>query len=527
MKIHIVKKGDTLFELSKKYNVPLQKLIDANPQIANPDQLNLGDKVKIPAAPMPVDGDGTNTYKHTVKEGDSLWKLAKAWGLPLQALVDANPQLGDPNVLSVGQVIHIPGKGSTITAESAGQANVIQQAPLVPGHGNKKSTAPITTGQGNKKNTAPIESPISTTPPPPPPAPQPAPAPVPAPAPKEVKEEKQEKLEKQEAMPIPIQEIGFEQIYYEPVKYENVQFENVQFENVKKESSPCPPIPEYPVLPSPLQYQVEQPTYVAPSTMYPSSPCGCSGHESKMENENLFYQYPIGAEKVSAHYDYPQYSQMQPFMASQPVTGEYPGISFAPSYQMPDNTGVGPMMQGYPTGPIMEQPMENMQLQPYPNEMYGGMHQIHHEKGWPVPYAPCPCCGSYPVYPHHHGMYSPHEMQGYGYPPFTQEPYAGFGVPGIPVQPTVPVAPIGGFGVSEPFMIDRDAEMTQSAEAAAGTATADRGENTKAEPKKEKAKKDVKVSGSIASSVSRKKRAGTTSTRNQVKKSKRNPWINK
>lgn len=518
MKIHIVKKGDTLFELSKKYNVPLQKLIDANPQIANPDQLNLGDKVKIPAAAAPVDGDGTNTYKHTVKEGDSLWKLAKAWGLPLQALVDANPQLVDPNVLSVGQVINIPGSGSTITAESAGQN---QQAPNVSGQENKKNTAPIATGPNNKKNNAPIESPITTMPPAPTPAPAPTPKPAPVPAPEAVKEEKKE------AMPIPIQlEIGVEHVNYEPMKYENIHFENV-----KPEPSPCPPMPEYPVLPSPFQYQVEQPTYVSPVSHYPSSPCGCSDKGPKMENENLFYQHHVSAEKVSANYEYPQHAHMQPFMGNQPITGEYPGVSFAPSYQMPDNTGLGPVTKGYPTAPIMEHPMEN--IHSYPNEMYGGVHQ-QHGFGWPMPYAPSSCCGSYPVYPHHyehhqhHDMFYPQIQPGYGYPPVMPEPYGGFMAPGIPVQPTVPVAPLGGFGVSEPFMIDRDTQLAQSSEAADVTA-ADRGEKAKAkaDPKKEKAKKDVKVSGVTANGMSGKKRAGASSSRNQVKKTgKRNPWIN-
>lgn len=54
MKIHIVKQGDTLYALSQKYGVPLQKIIEANPQISNPEALNVGDKVKIPAAPASV-----------------------------------------------------------------------------------------------------------------------------------------------------------------------------------------------------------------------------------------------------------------------------------------------------------------------------------------------------------------------------------------------------------------------------------------------------------------------------------------
>ncbi|MFD1904612.1 LysM peptidoglycan-binding domain-containing protein [Paenibacillus rhizoplanae] len=115
MKIHIVKQGDSLFALSQKYGVPLQKIIEANPQIANPDVLAVGDKVKIPAAPvaLPVPDNNDIYYKHTVKQGDTLWKLSKAWGITLKDMIDANPQLKNPNALMTGEVVNIPKKVST------------------------------------------------------------------------------------------------------------------------------------------------------------------------------------------------------------------------------------------------------------------------------------------------------------------------------------------------------------------------------------------------------------------------------
>lgn len=110
MKIHIVKQGDSLYALSQKYGVPLQKLIEANPQISNPNVLAVGDKVKIPTAPVSVPENSEVYYKHTVKQGDTLWKLSKAWGIPLKDMVEANPQLKNPNVLMLGEVVNIPKK---------------------------------------------------------------------------------------------------------------------------------------------------------------------------------------------------------------------------------------------------------------------------------------------------------------------------------------------------------------------------------------------------------------------------------
>ncbi|CAH0119109.1 LysM peptidoglycan-binding domain-containing protein [Paenibacillus sp. CECT 9249] len=114
MKIHIVKKGDTLYELSKKYNVSLEKIIEANPDIANPDQLNVGMKVKIPTVAKPVLPDYETMHKHTVSQGDTLWKLSKAWGVPLQDMIKANPQLKNPNALLVGEVVNIPKVGHVV-----------------------------------------------------------------------------------------------------------------------------------------------------------------------------------------------------------------------------------------------------------------------------------------------------------------------------------------------------------------------------------------------------------------------------
>jgi LysM repeat protein len=109
LKIHIVKKGDTLYDLAQKYHIGLDKLIASNPHIVNPDQIEVGMKVKIPASPVPMEpAEGTYKFKHVVKQGDTLWKLSKAWDVPLADLVAANPQLKNPNVLLTGETVYIP-----------------------------------------------------------------------------------------------------------------------------------------------------------------------------------------------------------------------------------------------------------------------------------------------------------------------------------------------------------------------------------------------------------------------------------
>jgi morphogenetic protein associated with SpoVID len=146
VKIHIVKQGDSLYALSQKYGVPLQKIIEANPQISNPNVLAVGDKVKIPTAPVSVPENSEVYYKHTVKQGDTLWKLSKAWGIPLKDMVEANPQLKNPNVLLLGEVVNIPKK-------------VSNTSPTQPGY--TPSNASEKTQVGGKEYTGPKEQPAA------------------------------------------------------------------------------------------------------------------------------------------------------------------------------------------------------------------------------------------------------------------------------------------------------------------------------------------------------------------------------
>lgn len=54
LKIHIVQKGDTLWELSKKYGVDFEELKQVNSQLASPDMIMPGMKIKIPSATKAV-----------------------------------------------------------------------------------------------------------------------------------------------------------------------------------------------------------------------------------------------------------------------------------------------------------------------------------------------------------------------------------------------------------------------------------------------------------------------------------------
>ena len=50
VKIHIVQKGDTLWKIAKKYGVNFEELKKLNSQLSNPDMIMPGMKIKVPTS---------------------------------------------------------------------------------------------------------------------------------------------------------------------------------------------------------------------------------------------------------------------------------------------------------------------------------------------------------------------------------------------------------------------------------------------------------------------------------------------
>lgn len=58
MKIHIVQKGDTLWKIAKKYGVDFEELKKMNSQLSNPDMIMPGMKIKVPSGSVSVKKEG-------------------------------------------------------------------------------------------------------------------------------------------------------------------------------------------------------------------------------------------------------------------------------------------------------------------------------------------------------------------------------------------------------------------------------------------------------------------------------------
>ena len=99
---YVVKKGDTLNKIAKAYGVTLDDILNVNPSINNANRISVGQIINIPAQ---------KEQYHTVNKADglnSLSKIAKAYGLTLAEVKKLNPQVKAPlYIIRVGDMIRI------------------------------------------------------------------------------------------------------------------------------------------------------------------------------------------------------------------------------------------------------------------------------------------------------------------------------------------------------------------------------------------------------------------------------------
>ena len=107
---YTVQPGDTMFSIARRFDVPLQALIDANPQVPDPARLVPGQTVCVPTTTPPPPGPcPPGTFSYTVQPGDSMWSIANRFGVSLNALIAANPQIPNPSAIFPGQIVCVPG----------------------------------------------------------------------------------------------------------------------------------------------------------------------------------------------------------------------------------------------------------------------------------------------------------------------------------------------------------------------------------------------------------------------------------
>ena len=107
--IHTVQPGETLYGLSKAYEVGEKVILQYNPSAGG--GLKAGENVKIPfvtAVPEPKsERKLRRTFdSHTVAQGETLYAISRKYEIPIQTVIEDNPSL-DPTNLRLGERILI------------------------------------------------------------------------------------------------------------------------------------------------------------------------------------------------------------------------------------------------------------------------------------------------------------------------------------------------------------------------------------------------------------------------------------
>jgi LysM repeat protein len=115
--IHIVAEKETLYGISRAYNVTQKVIASENPDVFA--GLQPGMVLKIPAEPVVDESlqirDTDEFFFHVLKEGETLYFLSKKYGIDVGEIERANPEVTVSN-LQINQVIKIP-KRKTPPAE--------------------------------------------------------------------------------------------------------------------------------------------------------------------------------------------------------------------------------------------------------------------------------------------------------------------------------------------------------------------------------------------------------------------------
>jgi LysM repeat protein len=119
--LYVVKPGDTLYSLCRKYGVTEDEFYLINSNLKRNRPLKIGDEIKFPAKVIEdkISGHDKDTMKffyHLISKGETVYSLTKKYNVTREELVELNPEF-DGVKLMVGEVLIIPRKEGIVLTE--------------------------------------------------------------------------------------------------------------------------------------------------------------------------------------------------------------------------------------------------------------------------------------------------------------------------------------------------------------------------------------------------------------------------
>ena len=115
---YTVQAGDTLWKIARKYSCSVAEIVAANSdRIKNPNRIHAGWQLKIPQSGVPITGgtpdavlpENKKSGIYIVRQGDTLWKIARKYGCSVAEIISLNRELiRNPALIYSGWELKVP-----------------------------------------------------------------------------------------------------------------------------------------------------------------------------------------------------------------------------------------------------------------------------------------------------------------------------------------------------------------------------------------------------------------------------------